>query len=265
MQYGVFTIFVLFLAYARAQDTKTLQGKIYNHNEDVSGVSVINSSSQMGTVTDRYGTFSIPVQIGDTLIIRAVQFITEQVVISPPLFNNLYYETYLTPEVTDLGEIQISDQKLTGSLAKDSKEQQIQQDSVPGFENSPKPLSSEERRFHTATTRPADQVGRKNLRFDISLDRIINAISGKTKRLKRHLAISEQTALVNQVRAYYSEDVFNNFGVESAYINDFLSWSLESPQVRDSIIHRDRMEILEFLIRRKDEYLSLKDRESKPD
>ncbi len=239
------------------QESRKINGRLLNVNNDVGQVTVANVTTKKGTITSVNGTFEIVVSEGDTLMIKALQFKTEQLTVTQKIYDSGLIEVFMTPDVSELETVQLSNNGLSGDINKDAEEVKL---AVRPKALGPKitPIAVEYRRLHTATSRPADQVGRQNLRLDVSLDGILNKISGKTKRLKKAVEIMEYQKKVDQLRNYYADAVFtSSLRIPEEYIDDFTFWVLKDDEQLRDVDLKNKLSTLEYLLSKQKEYKNL--------
>jgi hypothetical protein len=106
-----------------SQEIKRVEvsGKIIVDSDDKQGITVYNSSSNKGTVTDENGKFVISVTINDRVDFGALQFKDFTVIIDKDIIASKQMTVYLIEDVNKLDEVIILPYGLTGNLAVDSK------------------------------------------------------------------------------------------------------------------------------------------------
>lgn len=111
-------LFSLFAFSIYAQDIERIEvnGKIIVSSEDKEGVTVYNTSSNKGTVTDENGEFKIKVTINDKVEFGALQFKDFTVTITENIIKSKKLTVILVEEVNKLDEVVILPFDLTGNL-----------------------------------------------------------------------------------------------------------------------------------------------------
>ena len=97
----------------------TINGKIIVQTEDKEGVTVYNTSSNKGTITDQDGYFQIAVALNDVVEFGAIQFQDFKVVISEKIINSKRLTVILVEEVNKLDEVVLLPFDLTGNFNTD--------------------------------------------------------------------------------------------------------------------------------------------------
>ncbi len=107
-----------------AQITQRVEvnGRIIVSANDVEGVTVFNSSSNKGTVTNAKGEFTIEVRVNDAIEFSALQFENFSVNIDEKILSNRYFTVYLVERINKLDEVIITPyDMLTGNIVADVK------------------------------------------------------------------------------------------------------------------------------------------------
>ncbi|MBT8325005.1 MAG: hypothetical protein HKN99_07775 [Winogradskyella sp.] len=115
-------ILVLFsITFSFAQDINRveIEGKVIVDSEDKEGITVYNTSSNKGTVTDALGQFKIKVALNDIVDFGALQFKHFQVTITEDILVSKQLTVVLVEEVKKLDEVIILPYGLTGNLSAD--------------------------------------------------------------------------------------------------------------------------------------------------
>jgi len=243
-----------------AQNEVMLKGQIRNDVSDKNFISVINLTLKRGTITDKNGSFQIPAQANDILDISALQFknkkfiVTEKMVEQKIIFIELERETTILPEIT------ITTSGLSGNLAQDASDVEkpatIDTEYLGELRRIPTPA---ERRLYTATTRGENLVdGRNDARFDIPLNAVFNAVSGRTKKIK---TLIDQKRALNQVVALenkFSPSFFTEaLEIEVSKIEDFLFYAQAVNETVYNYEKQNNLDLVNALIKEAASYKAL--------
>ncbi len=117
----VFILLSFFALNIYGQDIErtSIKGKIIVTAEDKEGVTVYNTSSNKGTVTDEKGEFNIMVAVNDIVEFGALQFQDFTVTITKDIIKSKNLTVILVEEVNKLDEVVILPFGLTGNLGAD--------------------------------------------------------------------------------------------------------------------------------------------------
>lgn len=107
---------------AIAQDIRreNINGKIIVEGSDLEGVTIYNSSSSKGSVTDKNGEFTIAVALNDLLEIRAIEYQNINVRVNKAILKSKKMSVYLIEEMTVLEEVVVTTDGLTGNIEIDA-------------------------------------------------------------------------------------------------------------------------------------------------
>ena len=104
-----------------------IKGVIIAVSEDVEGVTVYNTSSNKGTVSNNLGEFTISITVKDVLEISALQFKKVSITITDEIIKSKLLKIYLSEQINQL-EVVLLRSGLSGVLAadiSDAKERQV--------------------------------------------------------------------------------------------------------------------------------------------
>jgi len=120
MKYMLFFIFLLNLTtfYSQVNERIDIKGIVLSENQDVEGVTIFNTSSNKGTVTNEKGEFNIEVSLNDRIEISALQFSAISLIINEEVINSKTIKIYLVEKVNQLDAILLSN-GLKGNIAVD--------------------------------------------------------------------------------------------------------------------------------------------------
>jgi hypothetical protein len=104
-----------------SQDNNRIKiaGKIVVDANDKEAVTVFNTSSNKGTITDAEGKFSISVKLNDVIEISALQFQKFTVIIDEDVINSKQMTVFLVEQINKLDEVIIRPYDLTGFIEQD--------------------------------------------------------------------------------------------------------------------------------------------------
>ncbi|MGB6267418.1 MAG: carboxypeptidase-like regulatory domain-containing protein, partial [Olleya sp.] len=114
-----FFLFALSFSYAQDSTRVEVKGKIIVASPDLEGITVYNSSSNKGTVTDANGEFVISAMLNDKINIHALQFKDFNVVVAQDVIDSKQMNVFLVEQVNKLDEVVILSYDLTGVLKED--------------------------------------------------------------------------------------------------------------------------------------------------
>ncbi|HET8839319.1 MAG TPA: hypothetical protein VFM82_10045 [Flavobacteriaceae bacterium] len=223
------------------QEETIVKGRIIFSSLNMSEINIINLSTNLGTVNNPEGEFKIAVAVGDRLLFSSVQYEPKYISITQEIFDKRWFQVKLVPALNELEPVTISNIDLSGNLWSDTELVEVK----PFFNNNslglttPAPrLSVEDRRLYTATT------GGPGI---IPLNLILNAISGRLKKLKRLKDYAELDQLVDKGMNSMEIDFFvSECGVPEKYIASFIYFCAENPSFPSLLEKGHEFDLTEF-------------------
>ncbi len=252
-----FLIFSLIAINASAQSIfSKLEGKVTNINKGVPDVHVMNISSNRATITDAEGLFSISTKLNDTILFSAVQYKRKTLVVSRAMLESRSIIVPLEEFINELDEVVVRPFNLSGDLSRDMNslnKEKVYVASTLGLPNAyVKPMTQSERKLNEATTGGGL----------VPINPIINAISGRTKYLKKVVATQNRYARTNRVREYYADSLFVKYlKIPENKIDDFMYFCEVDNAFSAVVDSHDKLTIWEYLKLRSNAYLKEADEE----
>lgn len=244
-------LFILFGMNASSQEEVVLKGKLLIDSVQGSNIHIVNLTKKTGTVTNSSGHFSLPVRQNDTLLFTSVQYIKKEIVIDEEIFRNPYLEIVLTEELNELEEVNISNISLSGNLSRDISELKTFNKYDLGVKLNTRTLPTpEERRLYTAT-HAAGGI--------LSVDMLINTLSGRLKRLKNEKEIADLTQLVKNGMLSLPETFFTeNLNLPEEDVVNFLYYCAENSNLNAWLKDENDLQLMEYFERMAKEYKNFK-------
>lgn len=236
------------------QEEVVITGQILNDTIDKSELNVVNLGLKIGAITDRNGQFKIKAHLNDTINISGVQYESRQIVINSTIYRRKRISFYLIPKINELEEIQLSNISLTGNLKQDVLASKIKPQitaATLGLPVNARPIMTPEERRYYGATGGAGPLGA-----------LINAISGRTKMLKKHLKIAELHAKIIKNREKFSDSLYmKEFNIPKMLIEDFVYYVFEDKQAIRAIDQENLLELLDLMLSKSGAYLKTKEDE----
>ena len=227
---------------------KLLRGKIVVQGVDVTGITVQNISSQRATITDFEGNFSIQVRVNDTLVFSAVQLQRKVLPIHAEVYRSGYVNVTMRPFVNELREVVVQPYSLSGNLSTDASTLKAA------------PVTAENLGLPNAGVKVITQSERKLFEATsgfglVPLNPIINWITGRTKMLKKRVAIDKKYAQTQAVEASIVDSLFlNELRIPKKNIADFMYFCEVDPDFQQLVAVGDQLKLWEYLLRRSQLY-----------
>ena len=230
----------LFFCQAQIQN---LKGKIISEYNDLQGISIENLSQKKSYFTEKQGYFLVPAKIGDTLLFSAVQFKGIKVVLKKENFNQDLFFVNLEVMTNYLKEVVVTKEKNgyeMGVLSKKAKE-----------------FTPAERKLFTAGDfKPIQLLGL--LGGSMPFDPILNAINGKTERLKKELKVEKKEIALQKINDLFEEDYFIKvLKIPDESIGGFLYYVVEDAEFLKALNSKNKTMAKFLLIGLASNYLDL--------
>lgn len=116
---AVLMLFSVCFAFSQTKNRVEVTGKIIVESNDKEGVTVFNTSSNKGTITNTEGTFTIAVKLNDIVEVSALQFEKFTVHIDEKIMQSQQMTVFLVEEINKLDEVVILPYDLSGNLTVD--------------------------------------------------------------------------------------------------------------------------------------------------
>ncbi|UJH68148.1 hypothetical protein [Allomuricauda sp. SCSIO 65647] len=239
-----------------AQDNsiKNLRGRVLADGKDVTGVVVRNNTSKRATITDFEGNFAMPVRLNDTLVFLAVQFKSRVLPITSSVFNADFVNVSLEEFVNELDEVVVRPFDLSGDLTKDAENLELPQDvsaETLGLPNAQrKIITQNERKLQEASSMRMTAGGSAfGAGGALSLNPIINALTGRTKMLKKRVAIDKKDAQTQRVQQSVADSLFIVvLKVPKDRIDNFMYFCEADPGFEGVLNTNDELKLWQFMI-----------------
>ena len=211
----LFLAFVATSSFAQQLSRMQLQGKVSNDVAALEGIYVINKETEKSTITDQDGNFSIQVMVGDTLLFTASQFREVKVVLSPKDFEQEFLVVKMKAIVHQLNEVVVRNGINAVSMGIIPQGQRF--------------YTPAERRLNTANNLNASASVGTMMGGSISADPLLNWISGRTKMLKKGVAVEKKEMYLRQLENMFSNDFYiRKLKIPSEYVKGFEYYAVEN-------------------------------------
>ncbi|MEC3905487.1 hypothetical protein VOI54_00500 [Tamlana sp. 2201CG12-4] len=223
-----------------------LFGKI-DSSIDNENIHVINKTAQVFTISNKNGEFQISVKLNDTLSFSSIQHLPKDIIISKDIILRKTILVELKEQVNELDQVVVG-KLLTGDLMLDVQNTEgdapvnFYDVGIPGYTG--KIATQSERRLHEATTGGGI----------VPLNPIINAISGRTKKLKSQIRLEKKDNLIKRIKARLSEDFFETNPLADELKMDFLYFCMDDKNFIERCSGKSDIEIFSFLKVKYDQY-----------
>ncbi len=216
--------FVPFLV--QSQELSLLKGKVTSQIKEMNEVNVANLRSESNTATDQNGNFTMFVKIGDTLKFSGLQVLTKKSVIDQTDVIKKLFVINLEAKVIPLDEVELK------------KYPNINAVSLGILQRPAKVYTPAERKLKTAS----DLDGKIGFGGSMSLDPLLNAISGRTAMLKKEVGVEKKEFMLKKIEYMFNEEYFlENLKIPKEYLRGFWYYAVEEPKLESALNAKNKM------------------------
>ncbi len=243
--------FLIIFTKATAQESrKFLYAEIKDKIGPIVNAHIINKNTNQGTFSNESGEFRILAKPNDSLKISSIGYKTKTYKVKITHFGIQQNNIFIEKINYELDEVKIRNHDLLGYLSSDSKkiktEKTIDAKSLKLPYAGSRILTPAERKLYTA-------LGGGNL---LSIDHIINRISGRIKKLRKLKAIEKEEKRITFIHTNYKNYIKHHLKLKSEDIFRFVHYC-ESDSDFSTINYREKIAMLKFLEQKAIEFKEL--------
>lgn len=202
-----------------AQEKRTmLKGKAIIDSLTVADVHILNTKTNIGTITNDNGSFEIPVKLGDSLLLSHINLQEKFIIITDKILSEVNFTVSLNEKTYTLNEFTLEKPR---SIFYQDKEITTYKGPL---------INAKSLRLPYANTKP--KKDNSVIKFKsggvVSLDNLINTINGNKRREKllKKLVADDEDLL--KIRKKYTDDFFiTDLKIKKEYINQFLNYCVD--------------------------------------
>lgn len=232
-----------------SQKDLPISGKVVSESSLLEGIHVINLSTRNGVVTDSRGYFQINAKVSDTLQFSAINLKAIRYIIKESDFSNDLLLIKMESLITELEEVDIIKYKNINAVALGI---------VPANQRTYTPA---ERKLAAA----GDFKWYSPLLIPLggmSVDGLINSISGRTSMLKKELVVERKEILQAKTSDYFDRKYFTEtLNIPEDYVDGFLFYIVENEKYTRAMKDKNKTMATFILSELASEYLKLKESE----
>jgi hypothetical protein len=215
-----------------SQNDSIIKGKIIVETNDNEGITIVNISNKINTISGNGGYFKIKAKVNDTLLFSSLHFDLIKLKINQTDFGQNLLFVKMTPRSKLIEEILITNQTV------------ITAESLGLVPKGQKKYTVAERRIISS------EVGA------ISVGGLVNLITGYGKELKRNEIVEKKEMLQEKILKQFEKFFFvNTLHIPENYINGFLFYACEDKSVVEVFKTHDKTMQLIKLSEMATEYL----------
>jgi len=202
-----------------SQNDSIIKGKIIVETNDNEGITIVNISNKINTISGNGGYFKIKAKVNDTIMFSAIHLVGKKHIITKKDFGKDLLFIKLDIYTRHIKEIMVTN-------ADD-----INAESLGLVPKGQKKYTPAERRLKTA----GDFNGQFGLNTAFSIDPLLNAISGRTKQLKAELEVERKEFLQYKINSNFdSEYIMNQLHIPEEYVQGFVFYIVEDEELKNA-------------------------------
>lgn len=245
--YKIFGVvfFVAFSTTMQAQTVKILKGKVVADANDLEGIYIVNLKTDASTLTEKGGYFSIPATEGDTLQFSSVQFKgVQQIVKKEDLTSELLF-VKMEILTRQLDEVKVNEYKNINAV------------SLGIIPKGQKKYTPAERKLYTA----GELHWYSPLLIPVggmSVDGMINSISGRTAMLKKELIVERKEFFMKKIKDQFEENYFTEtLKIPADYVDGFQFYLVENSELEMALNEKNKIKATFIMSKLAADYLEL--------
>jgi hypothetical protein len=252
----LFFVFLLFTLCFTYSQTIIINGLV-KAKDEVENIHVINKTSLKFATTNSLGEFTISAKIKDTLIFSSIQYKLKAIKVTQEMFQQSKIIVELYENINQLDEVVVG-KVLTKNLESDIENSKAKPKinfydvGIPGYKG--KPLTKRERELEEANS--GKFIYYYGIGFAINIYKIMNTVSGRTKKLKHYVKLEKQDELMYKIKAEFSKDLFSEVTLKEHQKMEFFYFFSDDDKFEDVCTSYNNISKLEFLQEKLKVYLS---------
>lgn len=240
-------LLLLFPLLLWSQNDSIVKGKIVSEIDDLECVHIINISTIAATVSDKEGYFTIKAKVSDTILFSAVFLERKKYIIKKEDVSQKLFLVTINPNTEYLKEVTVT------------KYPNINAVSLGILQKAPKSYTPAERKLRAAGTFKWYSPLLIPL-GGMSVDGLINAISGRTNMLKKELLIERKELLQEKTLDYFNKGyMINTLLIPEEYVGGFLFYIDDNVSFATAMRNENKTQATFILHQLAVDYLNLKE------
>jgi hypothetical protein len=216
-------VFMIFFMNQFSNAQTLLKAKIICQVDNLEAISVFNSTTNTFAKPSNLGFFEILAQPNDVLFFSGIQIQETKIVLQENDFTKKMFFVRLNFKINVLEEVNVQNSNDINAV------------SLGIVSKSIKNFTPAERRLNEAGDfKPIQLLGL--LGGSLPLNPILNAISGRTKQLKKQLVVERKEILITKLNTLYKEEYFiKTLKIPSEYVLGFKYFAVENNDLANAM------------------------------
>lgn len=204
-----------------------LKGRVVTGGRGIAAVFVINKADGAESKTAADGSFSIMAKPGDLLAVYSKHISVRDFLLRAESFKESPYELSVNYQPYEMDEVVI--------------DKNINSESLGLVPKGQKQYTQQEKKLYTSSyNTPLAILALGLLAGSMPLDPFINAITGRTKMLKKAVATEKTIATIEKINGIYTNDeVIGQLKIPADYVQGFIVYAAENKEICDAFTAGD--------------------------
>ncbi len=208
-----------------------MNGQVFADSSSVDGVTVVNNATQLTTITDSNGLFSIVIREGDVLVFSAINLEGYKKRITSSDLALTFVPIKMKAKSIELKEVVIN-------------ESNISAESLGIIPYGQKKYTAAERKLYTANSTP--------------IDALLNAMSGRSKMLKKEIIVEKKERMLYKIEGLFEEDYYTQrLKIPADHIKGFQYYCIENPEFMRTLESKNKSMSMFLITQLAQEYLKI--------
>lgn len=208
-------LFVIQISFGQTESTKEIKGQIFEQSTSVEGVNVVNNATQVTTISDENGVFSIVAKEGDVLVFSAVNLEGFRYRITANDLSSELLKVKMTAKEVELKEVIVNENA------------NINAENLGIIPHGQKKYTPAERKLLTAGSTPVDLL--------------LNSISGRRDMLKKEVEVEKKETLFRKIEYFFDENYYTErLKIPQEYIKGFQLYCIEDAEFAVSLSNKNK-------------------------
>lgn len=239
------------LGYSQTVERTMVNGKInVPIGDEPEGITIINTTTNRGAVSDAEGDFTIAVAIGDVIKFSALQFQEFSIIVDRNVIESRQLNVFVSESATELPEVVISSVDLSGNVRVDVNRIPDSAANIPELTPEAVYNASLELKPGELSTPENAAMPDRFMEYGLNFANIFRAIISS-----RETGDADFEPLPAQIRELYDDEFFReHLNIERARINDFILYAEDNGLTKKMLKEGNELELIEFLILQSKEF-----------
>lgn len=222
----LFFLFFSIFSISQEKKLKILKGVVLGYSNVIEGVTISNLTEKAYAVSDETGHFSIYAVEGNVLAFSSIGYESKEIILTKDNFRDSSLQVVLKDKTDQLEEVEINSKINAVALGIVPKDQ--------------KKYTVAERRLQTAGDFKWIHL-LSILGGSLPFDPVLNAINGRTKRIKKEIILEKKLLLMNNITELFQDSFFiDKLKIPKDYVNGFKYFIIDDKQLIEAINSKNK-------------------------